>query len=111
MMNSFADFFKNRILSPRLEEVYQKYLLLRQRYKYSVFVEGYIDKYFYSSFLFHKLNTNFKGDIYAFVCDGKKGVIDICNWLFDKEMINNNTKNIINILPNINFINFIPLLC
>lgn len=98
MMNSFAEYFKECILSPRLEEVYQKYLLLKQKYKYSVFVEGYLDKKFYGSVLCLKINNTFKGDFYTFVCNGKKGVVDICNYLQGKDLINNNSKNIINIV-------------
>ena len=98
MNNSFGDYFKNLILSPRLEEVYQKYLVMKNAHKYVVFVEGYLDKSFYQGLLFNKLQCNFRGDIYSLVCNGKQGVIDISNYLFEKQYLNSKSKKIINIV-------------
>ena len=97
-MNSFAEYFKNLVLSPRLEEVYHKFLLMRHKCKYSVFVEGSLDKKFYWNYLHQRLNCKFKGDIYPMICDGKQGVIHICNYLYEHKYLNNKTRNVLNIV-------------
>lgn len=97
-MNSFADYFKSYCLCPKLEKVYFEYLSNFKKVKYSVFVEGYLDKKFYNNALVKKLNCNLRGDVFSYVCNGKSGVIEITNYLFNKNMITKHSNNIFNIV-------------
>ena len=77
-MNNFFDCFIEEIASPKLPKVYAEYVTKRNRYKKHVFIEGAGDKNFYSLFLYKRLNV-YPGEVDYLKCDGKKGVIDICN--------------------------------
>ena len=90
-MNNFFDCFIEDVISPKLPKVFTEYVTKKNRYKKHVFIEGHGDRNFYSTFLHKRLNV-YPGEVGYLVCDGKKGVIDICNYFRTNYSLSVNDK-------------------
>ena len=91
-MNSFFENFSSYIKYPMTPKVFTEYVTKKNKFKKFIFVEGFSDKNFYSMFLYKHLNE-FNGHIGYFICNGKKGVIEICNYFKEKDDLSKEDRN------------------
>lgn len=83
-MKDFLNAFLQKKIEPSLVNIIQEYYSCPKHYKRYIFVEGEIDRKFYSKFLYKKISCN-KNEVYFLICKKKESVILSENYFIRKD--------------------------